>query len=317
MRDLFERSPHNPVLSVDDLPFPAIAVYNPGAALVNGETLLLARVEGVDGVSRLHVARSRDGETDWRLEETPLLAPEDPDSPYSEYGCEDPRITFVPELGAWVIVYVAAGGSGPSVALAITKDWQSVERLGIVLPPSNKNAVLFPRRIGGEWVMLHRPDSGGIWTVRSPDLTYWGKPNLVMTQRGGTWWDGMRIGGGAVPIETPKGWLMVYHGVKEVARVPNYRLGVALLDLEKPNRVVARGRYPVLSPQYPYERQGNGLNIVFSCGAVVHGEGDAAELWVYYGSSDTFIGLAKAPLREVLESVNGARARSVLASLAT
>lgn len=310
MHDLFERSPHNPVLAVDDLPLPAIGAYNPGVAEVGGEVLMLVRVEGVDGVSRLHVARSADGETNWRLETTPLLAPEDTDSPHTEFGCEDPRITYAPELGAWVIVYVAAGTAGPSIALAVTKDWKRVERLGVVVPPSNKNAALFPRRIGGEWVMLHRPESGTIWTLHSPDLHYWGKPALVMRQRGGTWWDSVRIGGGAVPIETPEGWLMIYHGVKEVARIPTYRLGVALLDLEQPHKVIARGRYPVFAPLEPYERQGNGYNIVFTCGAFVRGSGDDAEVWVYYGAADTVIGLAKAPLKDVLAATrNGDRYR--------
>lgn len=299
MQELFERSLHNPVLTVDDLPFPAIAVYNTGVIEVEGEILLLVRVEGTDGVSRLHVGRSRDGATNWRFDPKPLLAPEDADSPYIEYGCEDPRLTFVEELGAWVIAYAAASAAGAGVALALTEDWRSVKRLGVVLTPSNKNAALFPRRIGGEWVMLHRPDLGSIWLARSPDLHYWGKPELVMRQRGGTWWDGVRIGAGTVPIETPGGWLIIYHGVKEVARIPNYRLGVALLDLENPSKVLARCQHPVLAPQTNYERQGNGINVVFTCGALVRGD----EIWLYYGAADTCIGLAKARLRGVLETV--------------
>ncbi|CDM64244.1 glycoside hydrolase family 130 protein [Pyrinomonas methylaliphatogenes] len=298
--DRFRRHPQNPIITVDDLPFPAIGVYNPGVAEVKGEIVLLLRVEGVDGRSRLHVARSRDGIGSWRIDETPLLAPEDPESPYEELGCEDPRITYVEEIDEYVIAYVVVSSPGPGIALARTKDFRRASPIKMVLSPPNKNAALFPRRINGEWVMLHRPSSNGvahIWIVRSKDLVYWGHPQLVLAERGGTWWDGARVGAGAVPIETPEGWLLIYHGVKMVAGTPNYRLGLALLDLDDPTRVIARCRHPAFSPNAPYERVGNGMNIVFTCGALLRGD----EVWMYYGAADTCIGLATAKLNDLLE----------------
>lgn len=303
--DLFQRHPNNPILTVNELPVHAIAVYNPGVAEVNGEVVLLLRVELADGRSSLYVARSKDGVNNWEISDTPLLAPDDPDSPIAEYetiGCEDPRLTYIEELGEWLIAYVAVSDAGPAVALAKTKDFKTAERIGIVLTPPNKDAALFPRRINGRWFMLHRPMSSGIehiWLAESPDLIHWGNPKIVLRERGGSWWDGVRVGAGNVPIETPEGWLIIYHGVKEVAGTPSYRLGLALLDLDDPSKLIARCRYPVFSPNADYERIGNGLNIVFTCGALMRGD----EIWLYYGAADTCVGLAIAKLSDLLEAV--------------
>lgn len=297
---LFRRHERNPILTPADLPVPALGVYNPGVAEVDGAVVLLLRVEGTDGRSSLYVARSEDGVRNWRVEPTPLLLPGGPVDPYVELGCEDPRVTYVPELGEWVIAYVSVGHGGSMVALATTSDFRSVRRLGTVLAPPNKDAALFPRRVGGRWTMLHRPSVGGqehIWLAESRDLVFWGRPRLVLPKRGGTWWDGERVGAGAPPVETPEGWLLIYHGVKVVAGVPNYRLGVALLDLEDPGRVLSQCAHPVLSPEAPYERIGNGMNIVFTCGVLLR-EGT---VWLYYGAADTCVALATAPLQELLE----------------
>ncbi len=303
--DLFQRHENNPILTVNDLPFRAIAVYNPGVAQVGDEVVLLLRVELEDGRSSLYIARSKDGVNNWDISPTPLLSPDDPDSPIAEYeavGCEDPRVTYLEEEGKWLIAYVAVSAAGPAVALAKTSDFQSVEWRMIVLSPPNKDAALFPRRINGRWFLLHRPMAWGtehIWLAESPDLIHWGNPRIVLRERGGTWWDGVRVGAGNVPIETPEGWLIIYHGVKEVAGTPSYRLGLALLDLEDPGKLVARCRYPVFSPNADYERIGNGLNIVFTCGTLVRGD----EVWLYYGAADTCVGLAIGKLSDLLDAV--------------
>ncbi len=299
--ELFQRYGRNPILTVEDLPFPAIGVYNPGVAEHDGEVVLLLRVELNDGRSGLYVARSRDGMNHWRIEPKPLLGPDDQSwlGEYQRIGCEDPRLTYIPELRRWVIAYVAVSDAGPAVALAQTEDFTTVSPLGLVLPPPNKDAALFPERINGCWYMLHRPMSGGshIWSAVSPDLLHWGQPRIVLRERGGTWWDGERIGTGCPPIPTPQGWLLIYHGVKSVSGVRTYRLGVALLSREDPNCVLARCDYPIFSPLAPYERVGNGVNIVFSCGALVRGD----ELWLYYGAADTCVGLAFARVSQLLQ----------------
>ena len=299
--DLFQRHKNNPIISTLELPIPALAVYNPGVAEFGGEVLLLLRVEVEDGRSQLHVARSKDGVSDWRVESEPLLSPESGDE-YEEFGCEDPRITYIEELGEWVIAYTAVSSAGPAVALARTRDFKTVEKIGVVLPPYNKDAAVFPRRIGGKWMMLHRPVSDGIghiWIAESPDLVNWGRPRIVLRERGGAWWDGHRVGAGAVPIETEEGWLLIYHGVKMTPWGPIYRLGLALLDLDDPSRVIARRPFPVLSPFDFYERTGNVPNVVFTCGALLRGD----EVWLYYGAADTYVCLATAKLADLLEAV--------------
>jgi predicted GH43/DUF377 family glycosyl hydrolase len=184
--------------------------------------------------------------------------------------------------------------------VALTRDFETVERIGLAFPPNNKDAALFPRKFDGLYAMLHRPVVGGgsIWIGYSPDLVYWGKCQVVIPVRGGPWWDGRRVGA-AVPIETEAGWLVIYHGVKEVVGGPIYRFGAALLDLDEPHRMIARARRWLLAPREPYEQMGDAPNVVFPCGGFVRGE----ELWVYYGAADSSICLATARLEDVLEVV--------------
>ena len=156
--ELFHREPANPLLSAADWPYPVNSVFNPGACLYNGDTVLLCRIEDRRGISHLTVARSKDGRTDWVVDTKPLIA-DDPTDQRSCWGAEDPRITYVDELGGYVISYTAYGPGGPCVALARTEDFQTVESLGIVMPPEDKNASLMPRRIDGHYVLFHRPVS--------------------------------------------------------------------------------------------------------------------------------------------------------------
>lgn len=299
MTELFQRHPSNPLLTAADIPAQAASAFNPAATDFDGDVLLLVRVEEGRGISSLWVARSQDGVTDWRVDATPLLAPVEA---YEEWGCEDARITFVPEIGEWLIAYTAYSHLGPAVALARTSDFRSAERLGVVLSPENKDAALFPRRIDGQWVLLHRPVAGGtghMWLASSPDLLHWGRSNVVLQARGAAWWDGTRIGGGAQPIETPDGWLLLYHGVKQMVSGPVYRVGLALLDRDDPWQAVARTDEWVFAPELPYERSGDVPNVVFPCGAVIRG----GEVWMYYGAADSSVCLATASLEDLLEAV--------------
>jgi len=299
MDDLVRRNPDNPLITAADMPYQANAVFNAGAALVDDEVVLLLRVESCSGRSHLIVARSRDGVTNWRIEDRALLHPAQ-GFEHEVNGVEDCRITWMEELDTWALAYVAYASEGPGVALATTKDFRTVERVGMVLPPDNKNAALFPRRFGGLYAMLHRPStSRSIWVSYSPDLVYWGRPELLLPVRGGPWWDGVRVGAGPPPIETEHGWLLIYHGVKEVVGGPIYRLGAAVLHREQPTRVLGRARRWLLTPQEPYERFGDAPNVVFACGAVVRGD----ELWVYYGGADCSICLATIHIPGVLDLV--------------
>jgi predicted GH43/DUF377 family glycosyl hydrolase len=300
VHELFTRNVRNPLITARDLPYHANAVFNAGAADLGDEVLLLIRVETTSGRSHLIVARSVDGVNNWRFEERALLHPAQ-GFEYESNGVEDCRLTWVAERNCWVIAYTAYSDYGTGVALATTKDFRTVERIGVVSPPDDKNATLFPRTFDGLFAMLHRPSVGGgsVWVSYSPDLVFWGRPTVVIPVRGGPWWDGARVGAGLPPIKTEAGWIVIYHGVKHVASNPIYRLGAALLDLDEPHRLIGRTRRWLLSPQEHYERTGDAPNVLFACGGFVRGD----ELWVYYGSADSCICLATAKLRDVLSAL--------------
>lgn len=296
---LFERSSHNPIIAPLDLPFPAAAVLNPGAAEHDGEIVLLLRIEDHAGHSNIHVARSKNGVTDWVVESIPILKYGEPDWRYEQWGCEDPRVTYIEEENRWYITYTAYSPNGAAVALARTEDFVNAERVGLLFSPNNKDAVLFPTRFGGRWAALHRPDAGGlehIWSAYSPDLIHWGEPHCVLPELGGAAWDGAKVGAGPPPILTEKGWLLIYHGVKGYGGHLVYRAGLALLDKDKPHKVIARSRKWVFQAEAPYELSGLTPNVVFPTGVVMRGD----ELWMYYGACDTYTCLATVKLDEAL-----------------
>jgi predicted GH43/DUF377 family glycosyl hydrolase len=300
---LLQRHAHNPILTATDWHEPVNAVFNAGASRVEGETVLLCRVEDRRGISHLWVARSEDGLSNWRIDRQPLLSPR-PHVVEEQWGFEDPRVVHVPELDCWVITCTSYGPSGPAVFLATT-DFSSVERRGLIMPPEDKNAAILPRRIHGDWLLLHRPTTtqngpkADIWLSRSQDLHAWRTPERVMQSREGPWWDSVRLGIGPPPIETEHGWFMVYHGVKMTVAGATYRAGMAMLDLHEPTKVIHRAPEWILAPTEPYERVGDVGNVVFPCGAVHDTETD--QLHVYYGAADTVMAVASAPLTELVE----------------
>jgi len=300
--ELFTRHPANPVLTADDWPYPVNSVFNPGAVEVDGETLLLVRVEDRRGFSHLCAARSADGVSDWRIDPEPSLAPDPARYPEEFYGIEDPRITPLAG-GEHLIAYTAYSEGGPLVALARTRDFRDFERLGPATPPDDKDAAVFPVQFGRRWAMIHRPsaDNPGrhahIWLSFSPDLKHWGEARVLLRARTGGWWDAGKIGLSPPPLRTPDGWLIMYHGVRMTADGAIYRLGLALLDLEDPAHVARRSDEWVLGPREVYERQGDVEQVVFPCGWVLSDD----EVRLYYGASDTAVAVATASLRQVLD----------------
>ena len=292
--ELFKRHPQNPILTVADWPYPAHSVFNAGAVrLPDGTTLLLCRVEDRRGLSHLCAARSDNGVDGWRIDSQPTF-PADPDQhPEELWGIEDPRITWVPELQMYGVVYTAYTRDGPGVSLAFTKDFRQFERYGLVMSPEDKDAALLPHRIGGEWAMIHRPvtlPSAHMWISYSPDLRAWGKHKMMLEARLGGWWDARKIGLSPPPLETPQGWLVIYHGVRYTAAGVIYRLGLALFDLLEPERCLRRSDEWVFGPEAPYEVRGDVDNVVFPCGYTIAADGDT--MYLYYGAADTSIGLA-------------------------
>lgn len=301
---LFHRHAGNPILSAADWPYPVNSVFNCGATrLEDGTTLLLCRVEDRSGRSHLCAARSRDGVTGWEIDPEPTLVPDVERFPEEIWGIEDPRITYIAELGKYAVVYTSYSRGGPGVSLALTEDFRSFERYGVVMPPEDKDAALLPRRIGGHWALFHRPvttwQGAHIWISYSPDLRHWGSHKLVLRARRGSWWDANKIGLSPPPIETSRGWLVIYHGVRQTASGCLYRLGLALFDLETPERCLLRGDSWVFGPEEDYERHGDVANVVFPCGYTIAPDGDT--MYLYYGGADTCIALATASIASLLD----------------
>jgi predicted GH43/DUF377 family glycosyl hydrolase len=300
---LFHRHEHNPILSADCWPYPAHTVFNAGATrLPDGTTLLLCRVEDRRGLSHLCAARSRNGIDGWVIDAEPTLMPDPERHPEELWGIEDPRITFVEELGKYAVAYTAFSQSGPGVALALTADFRTFDRLGLVMQPDDKDAALLPRRIKGKFALLHRPAtdaSADIWISFSPDLRNWGEHKRVLLARRGGWWDARRVGLSPPLIETPRGWLMLYHGVKRTGAGCLYRLGAALLDFESAEPCILRGDSWIFGPEAPYEREGDVGYVTFPCGYTLGEDGDSINL--YYGAADTCIGLATGSITRILQ----------------
>jgi predicted GH43/DUF377 family glycosyl hydrolase len=299
---LFTRHPANPILSRKDWPYPINSVFNAAAIrLDDGDTLLLCRVEDRRGLSHLCAARSANGIDGWRIDSPPTLMPSPSEYPEEIWGIEDPRITYVPELEQYAIAYTSFSRGGPGVSLAMTKDFQTFERYGVIMQPEDKDAALLPRRIGGLWAMIHRPVTSlgaHMWISYSPDLRHWGGHRIMLEARRGGWWDANKIGLCSPPIETAKGWLVLYHGVRQTASGSIYRLGVALFALEKPETCLQRGDSWIFGPEASYESTGDVGGVVFPCGQTIGADGDTIHL--YYGAADSCMALATGSIRNLL-----------------
>jgi beta-1,2-mannobiose phosphorylase / 1,2-beta-oligomannan phosphorylase len=243
-------------------------------------------------ISHLRLARSPDG-CNFTVGESPALCPACREE---EFGIEDPRITQIGDR--YYINYSAISRMGISTGLAVTRDFATYERMGIIFVPDNRDVTIFPEKVGGLYVCYHRPVSGmfgraDMWLATSPDLLRWGDHKFVAGTRTGMW-DCWRIGGGAVPFKTRKGWLEIYHGVDATQR---YCLAAMLADSEHPERIIARSPAPILSPDAPYEREGFFGNVVFTCGAVAEPDG---RVIVYYGAADQCIAAAETTVDDLL-----------------
>jgi predicted GH43/DUF377 family glycosyl hydrolase len=313
---LFTRYSGNPILSRENWPYPVNSVFNAGAVLLSdGDTLLLCRVEDRTGLSHLCAARSENGIDGWRIDPKPTLLANPRDFPEEIWGIEDPRITYVPELEQYAIAYTSFARGGPGVSLALTRDFRTFERLGVIMPAEDKDAALLPRRINGYWALIHRPvtpTGAHMWISYSPDLRHWGNHKVMLEARRGGWWDANKIGLCSPPIETSKGWLVIYHGVRQTAAGSIYRLGLALFDLEKPELCLQRGDSWMFGPEAPYERNGDVKDVVFPCGQTIGADGDT--IYLYYGAADFCVALATGSIRALLawldahpstEAING------------
>jgi predicted GH43/DUF377 family glycosyl hydrolase len=269
-----------------DVPWEKDTVFNSAAIYDSGKFHLLYRAvahnPGDPNRSCIGYAVSDDGVHFKRLGEPVLMSNTVPEE---SQGVEDPRVTKIGET--FYMCYTAYDLRRTQVALASSTNLIHWQRHGVVIPNTlfgnNKDAALFPEKIGGRYCMLHRPEPD-IYLAFSDDLHHWTDHVCIMKPEFA--WETTKIGGGAQPIKTEKGWLLIYHGVDKKMW---YRLGVALLDLDDPTKVIARQPEWILQPEADWEIVGDVNNVVFTCGAVLLGR----ELWVYYGAADTVIGLAK------------------------
>jgi predicted GH43/DUF377 family glycosyl hydrolase len=299
--ELFARYQGNPILSAPDWPYTVNAVFNPAAVQHGSETILLVRVEDRSGLSHLCVARSADGIGGWTIDPDHRLLP-DVDSDAERFGIEDARITLCGD--EYMIVYTGYSNAGPLVRLASTRDFETFEPRSTLMSPEDKDAALFPQTFDGRWALIHRPvatqprHAAHIWLSWSRDLRYWGDHTILLPAREGAWWDAHKVGLCPPPLLTERGWLLLYHGVRVTAAGSIYRLGLALLDADQPNRLLARSTEWVFGPDAPYERAGDVPDVVFPCGWLLQDDGDTVRL--YYGAADTSVCLAEASLAALL-----------------
>jgi len=297
--DIIHRHPANPVLTAEDIPGGASSVFNSALVRHEGKIVALLRVEKRDGTQSIRYAESADG-IDFEVTDELMLVPaSEPHLTYEE-AIYDPRITRID--GTYYVTYASENRFGCQIGLSRSRDLKHWEKMELIAEPDNRNIVLFPEKIDGLYCRLDRPFSGGqggIWVSRSPDLVFWGMHRNIMESRR-FHWDRGKIGPGAPPIKTEKGWLIIYHGTTPYCNGLVYRLGLALLDLSDPTRVLARPRQYLLSPKEDYERVGDVPNVCFACAAIP--DDDGQRLSIYYGGADTCLCLATARIDDLLEA---------------
>ncbi len=299
-KQLVTRYEGNPILTKDDVPYSVETVHNAGVVKYNDKYVMLFRSHLATGRSIIGIADSDDGFS-FRVRPEPFMVPavEPPFSEYERFGVEDPRIT--PLEGSYYITYSAYSPHGVRIGLARTDDFVSVERVTFITQADYRNTVLFPEKIAGRYAKLDRPHSEitpwSIWISYSPDLRHWGDSQVVI--RPVTYhWDEMKIGPGAPPIKTSRGWLSIYHGVFGTMDGSVYRLGVALHDLDDPAKVVGVADRWILQPEDAWERVGYVHNVVFTCGAVPEEDGT---LKLYWGGADTVMCAGTAVIDELVK----------------
>jgi beta-1,4-mannooligosaccharide/beta-1,4-mannosyl-N-acetylglucosamine phosphorylase len=298
--DVVWRYSRNPIITRDAVPG-ANSIFNSAVVPFNGAFAGVFRCDNTARDMQIHAGFSDDG-IHWRIEPQRIqFVCDDPEIGQFVYGY-DPRVCWI-EDRYWVTW--CNGYYGPTIGVAYTYDFRTFYQLENAFLPYNRNGVLFPRRINGKYAMLSRPSDrghtpfGDIFYSESPDMIHWGHHRFVMAPVGG--WQSTKIGAGPTPIETPEGWLLIYHGVLTSCNGFVYSFGAALLDLEKPWKVIYRTRPYLLNPREYYECVGDVPNVVFPCAALV--DPPTGRMAIYYGGADTVTCLAFAYLHEVVEFV--------------
>ena len=257
--------------------------------------------KGVDyltTLSHLRLLCSEDGHQFYEPENYPALVGE---GMLETFGIEDCRVALID--GKYYLTFTSVSDNGVGVGLRTTTDWKTFEKHGMILPAHNKDCAIFEEKINGLYYALHRPSSvdiGGnyIWIASSPDAIHWGNHKCIIKTRKG-FWDSKRVGAGAAPIKTEKGWLEIYHGANDKHQ---YCLGAFLMDLEDPSKVIARTEQPIMVPTADYELHGFFGQVVFTNGHIVSPDGETVT--IYYGAADEFVCGAEISIKEIFSLLN-------------
>jgi predicted GH43/DUF377 family glycosyl hydrolase len=251
------------------------------------------KIDYLTTLSHLRLLCSDDGYQFYEPQNYPLLTGE---GILEAFGIEDCRVALIE--GTYYLTFTSVSNNGVGVGLRTTKDWKNFEKQGMILPPHNKDCAIFEEKINGLYYALHRPSSvaiGGnfIWLASSPDGIHWGNHKCIIKTRQ-DYWDNARVGAGAAPIKTKKGWLEIYHGANYEHQ---YCLGAFLMDLEDPSKIIARTEKPIMIPTTDYELSGFFGNVVFTNGHILEPDGDTVT--IYYGASDEFVCGAQFSINEI------------------
>lgn len=297
---IITRYSENPILTKYNVPYPVATVHNAGVTKYNNEYIMLFRSHLDTGRSIIGMAKSQDG-YNFKVEPEPFLTPSCNSAfgEYEEYGVEDVRISQIND--EFILTYSAYSRQGVRIGLAKTKDFKAVERVALITQADLRNVVIFPQQINGLYVRLDRPHSEiskwSIWISYSPDLIHWGNSKVIIKPE--TYhWDEMKVGPGATPIKTDRGWLNIYHGVFNTMAGAVYRLGAALHDLNDPSIILGVSDKWILQPEDPWEVSGYVPNVVFTCGAVPENDGSVK---IYWGGADSVMCVGSAKIEELVD----------------
>lgn len=302
------RHSENPIIGWNPIP-KAARVYNSSVVPFKDGFVGIFRADHKNGRAHIHLGFSKNG-LNWKIENDEIRWKDAEGLPYQPNYAYDPRLVKIE--GTYYIIWCTDFG-GAALGLGMTKDFKEFVRLENPFIPFNRNGVLFPRKINGNYALLSRPSDSGhtpfgdIFISESPDLVYWGKHRRVMTSGGSGWWQGTKIGAGAVPIETTEGWLMLYHGVSGTCNGFVYSFGAAILDIDNPSKVLYRTRDYILTPEKEYETSGFVPNVTFPCSTL--NDAQTGRIAIYYGAADTYLAVA---YTKVDELVNFIRSNSEL-----
>lgn len=292
------RYTENPIIGRN--PMKGVArIFNSAVMPYGDEFIGVFRGEQTNGIPYIYMGRSKDA-VHWDFEENKIDFVDEDGNPFMPKYAYDPRLVKVEDT--YYIIW-CQDFFGAAIGMAKTKDFKTFVRLENPFLPFNRNAVLFPRKINGNFMMLSRPSDSGhtpfgdIFISESPDLVYWGKHRHVMG-KSNEWWESLKIGGGAAPIETSQGWLLFYHGVSGTCNGYVYSIGGAILDLENPSIVKYRCENFLITPEEWYEERGFVPNVCFPC-ATIH-DPESGKIAIYYGCADSYVGLAFTQFEEIM-----------------